>query len=67
MNEQLESFEQTRSLDPEDWTALRTLGHAMLDDMFDHIETLRPAQSGNLCHTLNVQNCANHSRTHLPM
>ena len=41
MNERLESFEQTNSLDPDDWSALRTLGHAMLDDMFDHIETLR--------------------------
>ena len=29
------------SLDPQDWTALRTQGHRMLDDMFDHLETLR--------------------------
>ncbi|MEO6340075.1 MAG: pyridoxal-dependent decarboxylase [Caulobacteraceae bacterium] len=28
-------------LDPQDWTALRTQGHRMLDDMFDHLETLR--------------------------
>ena len=29
------------SLDPDDWTTLRTLGHRMLDDMFDHLEHLR--------------------------
>jgi hypothetical protein len=23
------------TLDPEDWTAMRELGHKMLDDMFD--------------------------------
>jgi len=27
-------------LDPDDWTELRRRGHAMLDDMFDHLETL---------------------------
>ena len=26
------------SLDPTDWTALRALGHRMLDDMLDHVE-----------------------------
>jgi glutamate/tyrosine decarboxylase-like PLP-dependent enzyme len=30
-----------QSLDPTDWTSLRSLGHRMLDDMFDHLETLR--------------------------
>lgn len=29
------------SLDPTDWTSLRTLGHRMLDDMFDHLASLR--------------------------
>jgi aromatic-L-amino-acid/L-tryptophan decarboxylase len=29
------------SLDPADWSALRSLGHRMLDDMFDHLATLR--------------------------
>ncbi|MHB1033425.1 MAG: pyridoxal phosphate-dependent decarboxylase family protein [Pirellulales bacterium] len=29
------------TLDPEDWNALRTLGHQMLDDMFDSISTVR--------------------------
>jgi aromatic-L-amino-acid decarboxylase len=28
-------------LDPEDWTALRALGHRMLDDMVDHLRDLR--------------------------
>jgi len=30
-----------RCLDPVDWTDLRTQGHRMLDDMFDHLEHLR--------------------------
>ncbi len=29
------------SLDPQDWAALRAQGHAMLDDMFGYLETLR--------------------------
>ncbi len=29
------------SLDPADWTDLRALGHRMVDDMFDHLATLR--------------------------
>ncbi len=29
------------TLDPEDWGALRELGHRMLDDMFDWMETVR--------------------------
>ena len=29
------------SLDPEDWSELRALGHRMLDDMVDHLATLR--------------------------
>jgi aromatic-L-amino-acid decarboxylase len=31
----------TENLDPEDWSALRAQGHRMLDDMLDHLETLR--------------------------
>ncbi|MFI5013592.1 MAG: pyridoxal phosphate-dependent decarboxylase family protein [Hyphomicrobiales bacterium] len=30
-----------RGLDPEDWTAIREIGHRMLDDAIDYIETLR--------------------------
>ena len=33
----------TNSLDPEDWTALRALGHRMLDDVFDQVAGLREA------------------------
>jgi aromatic-L-amino-acid decarboxylase len=29
------------SLDPADWSELRSLGHRMLDDMLDYIETIR--------------------------
>lgn len=29
------------TLDPDDWQALRALGHRMLDDMFDHLEHVR--------------------------
>jgi aromatic-L-amino-acid/L-tryptophan decarboxylase len=29
------------SLDPADWSDLRKLGHRMIDDMFDHLDTLR--------------------------
>jgi aromatic-L-amino-acid decarboxylase len=29
------------TLDPADWSALRALGHQMLDDMVDHLATLR--------------------------
>ena len=29
------------SLDPDDWPALRALGHQMLDDMLDYLETVR--------------------------
>jgi aromatic-L-amino-acid decarboxylase len=29
------------TLDPADWTDLRTLGHRMLDDMFDYIQHIR--------------------------
>ncbi len=29
------------SLDPADWTELRALGHRMIDDMFDHVSSLR--------------------------
>lgn len=29
------------TLDPADWGALRDLGHRMLDDLFDHLESIR--------------------------
>jgi aromatic-L-amino-acid/L-tryptophan decarboxylase len=31
----------SNSLDPTDWTELRCDGHRMLDDMFDHLQSLR--------------------------
>jgi glutamate/tyrosine decarboxylase-like PLP-dependent enzyme len=31
----------TSSLDPSEWSGLRSLGHRMMDDMFDHLEALR--------------------------
>ena len=31
----------TEDLDPQDWGALAALGHRMLDDMLDHLRTLR--------------------------
>ncbi len=30
-----------KSLDPEDWSALKELGHRMLDDMFEYLQTVR--------------------------
>lgn len=32
---------QQHTLDPENWDALQGLGHRMLDDMFDHLRTVR--------------------------
>jgi hypothetical protein len=32
---------QERTLDPADWESFRALGHRMLDDMLDHLSTLR--------------------------
>jgi aromatic-L-amino-acid decarboxylase len=29
------------TLDPDDWSALRTLGHQMMDDMIDHLANIR--------------------------
>ena len=29
------------TLDPTDWGSMRALGHRMLDDMLDHLQTLR--------------------------
>jgi hypothetical protein len=29
------------TLDPEDWESMRALGHRMLDDMLDYIQTVR--------------------------
>jgi hypothetical protein len=33
--------EAGETLDPKDWNDIRALGHRMLDDMFDHIATIR--------------------------
>ncbi len=35
------AWERMESLDPVDWSDLRALGHRMVEDMFDHLETLR--------------------------
>ncbi|MBN9004665.1 MAG: aspartate aminotransferase family protein [Rhizobiales bacterium] len=35
------SSDRSETLDPEDWKALRTQGHRMLDDMFDHVAGVR--------------------------
>ena len=32
---------QELTLDPADWSAVRALGHRMLDDMFDHLSSIR--------------------------
>ncbi len=37
----LADSEAATDLDPEDWSALRALGHRMLDDMVDHLRDLR--------------------------
>ncbi len=29
------------TLDPQDWSEIRQLGHRMIDDMFDYFENLR--------------------------
>jgi aromatic-L-amino-acid decarboxylase len=39
MKEQNDVREET--LDPKDWAAMRALGHRILDDMMDYLETLR--------------------------
>ena len=38
-SEALPGLEET--LDPEDWSALRQLGHRMVDDMLEHLRTVR--------------------------
>ena len=43
MDNRLAAATATESLDPQDWTALRQTGHAMLDDLFDHLANLREA------------------------
>ena len=34
-------MKKEETLDPEDWEATRQLGHAMLDDMFDYLSSIR--------------------------
>lgn len=36
-----EEIAQHETLDPEDWSQLRALGHRMIDDMFSYLETVR--------------------------
>lgn len=36
-----ENTKQEQSLDPQDWDALRALGHEMIDDMLNHLQTIR--------------------------
>jgi aromatic-L-amino-acid/L-tryptophan decarboxylase len=40
-NEPSPRSEAGETLDPQDWNEIRALGHRMLDDMFDHIATIR--------------------------
>ena len=40
-NEPSLRLEADETLDPKDWNDIRALGHRMLDDMFDHIATIR--------------------------
>jgi hypothetical protein len=43
MTEQTVMAEETaeETLDPEDWESMRVLGHRILDDMIDYLETLQ--------------------------
>jgi len=40
-SEQITSPAETTSLDPSDWAGFRQQAHSMLDDMLEHMETLR--------------------------
>ena len=40
MSKQAEAHSE-ETLDPEDWASMRALGHRMVDDMMDYIETIR--------------------------
>ena len=33
--------EASETLDPQDWNEIRALGHRMLDDMIDHVASIR--------------------------
>lgn len=39
--ERLQLAEASETLDPQDWSEIRAQGHRMLDDMFDHLATIR--------------------------
>ena len=41
MKRKKENFEVEETLDPADWESMRRLGHKMLDDMVDYMETVR--------------------------
>lgn len=41
MTHLIEAAADQLTLDPENWNELRQLGHRMLDDIFNHLETLR--------------------------
>jgi glutamate/tyrosine decarboxylase-like PLP-dependent enzyme len=36
-----ENFEPEETLDPDDWEAMRKLGHRMIDDILDYLESVR--------------------------
>ena len=38
---EIENLRDEETLDPEDWQAMRALGHQMLDDMMSYLETVR--------------------------
>ena len=41
MKRRKENFEPEETLDPDDWEAMRKLGHRMIDDMLDYLESVR--------------------------
>ena len=40
MDNYLEEVAKDKTLDPKDWTKVRALGHRMIDDMMDHLESI---------------------------
>lgn len=51
-----------RSLDPGDWTAIRSLGHRMVDDMLDYLEHVRARPAWQAI----PDDVRNHFRTSVP-
>ena len=49
---------EEETLDPDDWSEMRALGHRMVDDMFTYLESVENVTSGSQCQT----KCRQHSR-----